>query len=378
MKKLVTTLTGVIAVFLVMSCGSTPAAEPEIVPEVKEVVEEVKQEVEEVKQEVEEVVQAVDYSAHNGELLLTVEASREKAIAADAKKYYPDGFDAAENQYTTVKNDISSNLTTDYEEQLKDLANRYESLAAAAQANALKEKADSLSLGGEDGESYSAGEKALSEYASMLTSASGKELLDKASEALNAYNQVVNKGLKANAARERNAALEAKKNADSVKAGVAKKDEYKKASDAFKKADSSYITADIEGAYNGYKAAKTTFNSLYETISAKRAAAQALIDAAKQKVAESASYAEEADTIAPLESEVAGIEKEDAVLLEEDNLANPEDSVINVEEGLTAKAAEKVAETAIAAEEALNKAVEEVTDSEKKADTETPAEEEAK
>jgi len=139
-----------------------------------------------------------------------------------------------------------------------------------------------------------------------------------------------------------------------------KKEEYKKASEIFKKADSSYVTANIEGAFNGYKTAKETYSALYEEIKEKRAAAQALIDAAKQKVADSENYAKEADTIAPLEGVVAGIEAEDAVLLEEDNFANPEDAVINVEDGTTAKTAEKVAETAIAVENAATNATESV------------------
>jgi hypothetical protein len=345
MKKLIQALFCAMAVLLIASCGSTPKAEPE--PQVQDAVEEVKEEVKE---------EAVDFSAGNQALFALTETAREAAIVADAKKYYPDGFDAAEAKYTSIKNKLAEDPSKDYSAEIKDLTDRYNSLAAASQAQALKEKADSLSLSGEDKASYDAGAKALEEYAAMGTGAAGKDLLAKAQEALSAYSDVVNKGLKANAARERNAALEAKKNADSVKAGIARKDEYKKASDTFKKADSAYVTANIEGAFNGYKSAKETFNYLYEDIKDKRAKAQALIDAAKQKVADSESYAAEADTIAPLAGEVAGIEKEDAVLLEEDKFENPDEAVINVEEGVTAKTAEKVAETAIAAEEAVKDA----------------------
>jgi len=345
-KKLILALSCASVVLLAVSCGSTPKEEP--VPEVKDAVEEVK----------EEVKESVDYSTANQTLLALTEAARENAIASDAKKYYPDGFDAAESKFTEIKNNISADSTKDYSQQIKDLTDRYNSLAAASQAQALKEKADTLSLSGEDQSSYDAGKKALEEYAALGTSASGKDLLAKAQEALNAYSDVVNKGLKANAARERNAALEAKKNADSVKAGVARKDEYTKASDTFKKGDSQYVTANIEGAFNSYKSAKETFTYLYQDIKDKRAAAQAKIDAAKQRVADSENYAVEADTIAPLEGEVAGIEKEDAVLLEEDQFANPDEAVIDVEDGVTAKTAEKVAETAIAAEEAIKDSVE--------------------
>ena len=137
----------------------------------------------------------------------------------------------------------------------------------------------------------------------------------------------------------RSDALAAKKNADSVKAGVAKKAEYTDASNTFRKADSDYVTKDLESAYKGYISAKNTFNGLYESIAEKRAAAQAAIERAKQRVAEAESYSTEADAIAPLEGEVAGIEKEDAVLLEEDNFANPDDAVIDVESSDEAKAA---------------------------------------
>ena len=351
-KKYVSALSCAMAAFLIMSCGSTPKNDEDTT--IKDVVP-----VEDVKEEVqEEIKPVIDYSAANQTLFTLCEAARENAIASGAEKYYPEKFNAAETALESLKKDMADNAGNDYSVQIKDLTARYQSLAAASQAQTLKEKADALSLGDEDKASYEAGAKALEEYAAMGTGANGADLLEKANEALNAYNDVVNKGLKANAARERKAALEAKKLADSVKAGVAQKEVYTKASDTFKKADASYVTANIEGAFNGYKSAKETFNSLYEDISAKRAAAQALIDAAKQRVADSANYAEEADTIAPLATEVAGIEQEDAVLLEEDKFEDPKNAEINVEEGITAKAAEKVAETAIKAEEAVNDAVE--------------------
>lgn len=363
MKKVILTLSCVLTVLFAVSCGSTPVAEPEV----KDVVEDTK---EEIKEEVkEEVVQAVDYSTANKTLLALTDAARENAIASGAEKYFSSNFAATEEKYTVVKNNVETDSSKDYSAEIKDLTERYQSLAAASQAKALKEKADELSLADENKSSYEAGQKALEEYSALSSETSGADLLAKANEALNAYSDVVNKGLKANAARERQGALEAKKNADSVKAGVAKKEQYTKASETFKKADSSYVTTNIEGAFKGYKEAKEAFNSLYEEIKEKRAAAQALIDAAKQKVADSENYAVEADSIAPLEGEVAGIEAEDAVLLEEDSLANPDEAVIDVESGVTAKTAEKVAETAIAAEDAVNSAVQEAANAVESADS---------
>lgn len=344
MKKSLFLIGCALSALILFSCGSTPEPEPApVTPEVPEVVEEVK-----------EVIPEADFGEANKALMVAVDAVRENAVNQGAKTYFADGFNVAENEYNSLTVKITEDSKTDYSKNISDLKDRYESLAIASQAKKLKEKADSLSLQEENKASYDEGTKALEDYENSLSTLSGKELLEKSKLALSSFNDVVNKGLKANAARERNAALEAKKRADSVKAGVAKKEEYTKASETFKKADSSYVTADIEGAWNGYKSSKEAFDSLYNTIYERRAQAQALIDAAKQKVNASQSYAEEADSIAPLTEQVAGIETEETVLLKEDNFENPENAVINVEEGVTASAAEKIAETAIAVEEAAN------------------------
>lgn len=344
MKKSLFLIGCVLSALILFSCGSTPEPEPApVTPKVPEVVEEVK-----------EVIPETDFGEANKALMVAVDAVRENAVNQGAKTYFADGFNVAENEYNSLTVKITEDSKTDYSKNISDLKDRYESFAIASQAKKLKEKADSLSFQEENKASYDEGTKALEDYENSLSTLSGKELLEKSKLALSSFNDVVNKGLKANAARERNAALEAKKRADSVKAGVAKKEEYTKASEIFKKADSSYVTADIEGAWNGYKTSKEAFDSLYNTIYERRAQAQALIDAAKQKVNASQSYAEEADLIAPLTEQVAGIETEEAVLLKEDNFENPENAVINVEEGVTASAAEKIAETAIAVEEATN------------------------
>lgn len=201
MKKVILTLSCVCAVLFAVSCGSTPVAEPEV----KDVVEETKEEVKE------EVVQAADYSTANKTLLALTDAARENAVASGAEKYFSEKFASTEEKYTIVKNNVETDSSKDYSAEIKDLTERYQSLASASQAKALKEKADELSLADENKSSYEAGQKALEEYSALSNETSGADFLAKANEALNAYSDVVNKGLKANAARERQAALEAKK-----------------------------------------------------------------------------------------------------------------------------------------------------------------------
>ncbi len=324
------TILGVVAIFAFFSCGSTPTAEPEVDTT----------EAQAPKEDKEETV-TEDFTQANQTLLAQADAARQKAIDAGAEKYFPEVLAADDKYYDDVKNNISSRPAEDHSAGIKEVITRYEALATASYAKELKLKAD------EFGVSDTGGERAISNFES---SDKGSDMRNHADNAFEIYSKLLLAHMGTMAKSERNAALEAKKKADSVKAGVAKKTEYKAASDTFKKADSSYVTKDLEGAYKGYHSAKNAFNGLYESIAEKRAAAQAAIERAKKRVAEAESYTIEADSIAPIQGEVAGIEKEDAVLLEEDSFANPDDAVIDVESSAEAKAAATI-------DEAVNSAI---------------------
>lgn len=342
------------AIFSLMSCGSAPKQEDlEPTPAEPVILEEEKEEppVEEAPK-VEEPEPAPepepDFSEANKSLLEKVETARTNAIESGAQENYPEIFDSADKEYELLKKNIDENSNIDYSAQIDDLVLKYEALAKASAAKAMKDRADEMGFSEFDKSAYEKGQSALD---SFVSAQNGKDSLENANSAYDSYNLLLQKGFTALAGRERNAALAAKKNADSVKAGVAKKEEYTSASEMFKKADSSYVTKDIESAYNGYKTSKEKYTEIYEIVAKNRAAAQAALERAKQKVQEAESYSEEADGIAPLSEQVAGIESEDAVLLEEDNLADPDDAVIDVEDGETAKNAQKTASDAIAEEE---------------------------
>ncbi len=338
-----------------IACKSAPKEEPAPVEEpVTETPQPQPEPEPEPEPQPEPEPEKADFSEANKALLEKLEEARNKAVEADAKYYYPKEFAAADESGDKVKKDVEENPNTDYSADINDLIARYEALAKAAEAQRMKKRVDEMAFSEFDQAAYDAGSAALDKFGA---GGSGAEQLVNASAAYDAYKLLLNKGFIALAGKERNAALEAKKNADSVKAGVSQKETYGQASDSFKKADSSYVTKDIEGAYEGYKFARETYTALFEKVSAARAAAQAAIERAKQRTADSANYASDADEIAPLTAPVKGIEDENAVLLEEDNLANPDDAVINVNEGSTAQAAEKAAAAAIAAEEATNAAI---------------------
>ena len=118
------------------------------------------------------------------------------------------------------------------------------------------------------------------------------------------------------------------------RAGVARKTEYNEAADLIQSGDSLYSMQNAKKAAEKYKDANVKFTYLYQDVAAKRAAAQAAIEEAKKRVAESEKFAEEADVKAPITEQVEGIEDEDAVLLEADDYEDPEDAEADIAEEL--------------------------------------------
>ena len=172
---------------------------------------------------------------------------------------------------------------------------------------------------------YDAGKASLAEFENLKDSdISGAELLKIAQNADGKLLNVLQKAYKVLAKEARAKAFAAKKDADSVKAGAAKKEAYNKAAEEFKTGDTNYAMQNPESAYNHYLSAGSQFSSLYTTVSQQRAAAQKAIDEANAKVEAAKNYALNADQEKPLEEAVEGIEEEDAVLLEEDEYAAPE------------------------------------------------------
>lgn len=290
-----------------------------------------------------------------GGLLSQTEEARRKALEAGAKDAYPEAFAALDAAYDALKNlDGAGN-----DAELLELKLRYEALEKAAKARALKKKIDDENLAQNFPDDYEKGERALQEFDSLLgdvlsnvkeiseslkdgrDSVSGeknalgepsKNLVAKAGEAYDSYYKVYFKSYKRFADEERKNALAQKKKADAVKAQVSRKQEYKECAELIQKGDSQYSTSNPEGAYNSYKKAASSFETLASDVAEKRAAAQKAIDEAKAKVKESGDYALNADKVNPLEEKVDGIEDEDAVLLEADNFENPEEQVIEIDE----------------------------------------------
>lgn len=332
MKKVALIMATAAIFTLFASCGSTPEPE-ETAPEAP-VVEESSAEIEETEPEVvieEETDSESDAEARN-EILAKIEEARKAALEAGADKKAANIWAALDKVYNELKNsedDISASGA--------DLTARYQALAAYAQAKDEKKKIDDNDFAKFDQKDYDEGSELLASVEEAFEAENWDASTgDKALKAYGKFKNVTFAAYKQLALEEREAAFAAKRDADSVKAGVSRKEPYKAAADLFKSGDQLYAVKNPEGAYKNYKTAKEEFTALYKDVAAKRAQAQQKLDEAKKAVEESEKFAEKADQETPIldTEEIEGIEEASAVLLEEDNYEAPEEAEIDIPEAI--------------------------------------------
>lgn len=324
MKKVLLSLLSIFTVLFFISCGSKPAPE-ETKPEAP-VVEETTTE-NEVSEEVtpEETVDEDAYAA----MIAKIEDARKAAIEAGADEKAPDLLKQIDDLYESLKN-------SDLENNVDLIIARYKLLADYLKATDAKQEIDDNEFAFYAQKDYDEGVEYLAKVEAALGNPDqlDSSVYSAAEKAYSSFNKVLIVAYKRLAKEERENAYEAKKKADSVKAGVAQKARYKAAADDFQTGDSLYAMQSPKKALDKYVSAGEQFTELFEDVSEQRAAAQAAIDAAKKRVAESKSYAEDADAKSPITEQVDGIEDEDAVLLEEDEYENPEEAEVDIAESI--------------------------------------------
>ncbi len=299
---------------LFVSCGSTPTDEvADDAVEAEKVVEETSQEASE-------------------NILEQIESSRKQAIDAGAEQACPNAFKAAEDEYDSIKKAAESG--EDVSARQKELLARYQALKAYADAVSKKAKIDENNFASYNQNAYNEGSSLIEELASSEDY--GTDWNKKAVTANGKMDLVLVTAYKSIANAERTEAFKAKKDADSVKCAVSRKSEYEEYVANFKSGDQNYVTGNPEGAFENYKKAKEGFATLYTEVSTAREKAQAAIDEAKQRVAESETTAQWADKEKPLsdDEQVEGIEDADTKLLEEDDFSESESVATEIEESI--------------------------------------------
>lgn len=339
MKKVIIFLLTIFTVLSFISCGSKPAAE-ETKPDAPVVEEQVKTD---------------DLSSYES-IIAKIDDARAAAIEAGAESKAPDQLKKIDDYYASLKDDKAK-----LQKNADDIVARYKLLENYLKAAAAKDEIDENGFAFYAQKNYDDGVKNLEvvEKAFGNEDLMGDDVFFAAENAYKEFNTVLIVSYKRLAKEERQLAYEAKKKADSVKAGVAQKEKYKAAADTFQAGDSAYSMQNPKSALAHYTEAKEAFLALYEDVAEKRAAAQAAIDEAKKRVAESAKFAEEADVRAPISEKVDGIEDEDTVLLEEDEA--PESAEIEIASSIDGND-NFVTETEETVEEAVEESTEEDTE----------------
>lgn len=263
----------------------------------------------------------------NATILETIESARNLALESGAEDKAADKLEAIDKLYADIKAK-SEDSDADITKEGKDIADRYLALAGYITAKDAKEKIDGTEMISIVQSLYDEGCAALADLEEMFDDpeATGSQMLNSATTATTCLNTALATIYKKIAKDERDAAMAAKKDADSVKAAVSMKAKYNEAVGNFKTGDSLFSMQNPAKAYDNYKIAKEIFQELYEEVSAKREAALKAIEDAKKAVSETESFAEEADAQAPITGPVEGIEDEDAVLLEEETYADPSEA----------------------------------------------------
>ena len=322
MKKVCIILLSIFTLLFFISCGSKPAAEEQkpVAPDITEAVEDLAEDAAD---------SSLAEAAKLAQLMEQVNGARKAAIEAGADRNCPDQMNKLDYLLAGLKD------SDDPDGAAQSIIDRYNLLANYSKAVDAKDEIDENGYDSYAPNNYDRGVDNLDK----VDAAFEKENYDKsvfvyAENALKEFNTVINVAYKKIAKEEREAALEAKKDADSVKAGVARKTEYKEAADLIQTGDSLYAMQNAKKATEKYIEANDKFTYLFEDVSEKRAEAQAAIEEAKRRVAESKKFAEEADVKAPITEKVEGIEDEDAVLLEADDYEDPEDAEADIAEEL--------------------------------------------
>ena len=327
MKKVSIIILSIFTLLFFISCGSKPAAEDETpeAPSASEVTEAVEDLSENIADE------GLSEAAKLAALMEQINDARQSAIDAGADKNCPDQMNKLDYLLAGLKD------SDDPDAAAKSIIDRYNLLANYSTAVETKKEIDDNGYDSYAKNDYNRGVGNLEKVEAAFNAESDdfdKSVFVNAENAVKDFNTVINVAYKKIAKEERENAMEAKKNADSVKAGVARKAEYKEATDLITSGDSLYAMQNAKKAAEKYKSAAEQLNYLYKDVSEKRAAAQAAIDEAKKRVAESEKFAEEADVKAPITEQVEGIEDEDAVLLEADDYEDPEEAEADIAEEL--------------------------------------------
>lgn len=222
--------------------------------------------------------------------------SRLRALNADAETLSPEALAQADALLAAADAALAAGDVRGAIEAYGLAIAAFDAAEKRSTAIAVKATVDDLAYGPMDAGNYElAGQKLAAVDALLPTDP--KAAGDAAAESLLRYRLVLSKGWELTAGQNRSAAERFKVDAEAIKAQVAVKAEYAEAKAVWDAAVAASATGDNESAAPLFEQSEYMFQEVYETAAAKRAAAEAAIQAAGDRNAKSATIAEEGDEI---------------------------------------------------------------------------------
>jgi hypothetical protein len=223
--------------------------------------------------------------------------ARAEALTAGIADLAPEYLDTADRAAGAARDLFNAEDYYRADDAGREALDRYRSLAAGAEAFTLREEITRRDFAGFDADNFRQGEDAFNAALNAYEGGAPQDALSGASESKLRFGAALRAGWAAYAAQVRALAQRERQNALNAKADVAVKNDFTTIERVFTQAESSYRAEGFEEAVALYVKSEAGFVALAQAAEEKRRIAQAAIDAADKKLAESEAAALNADEI---------------------------------------------------------------------------------
>jgi hypothetical protein len=221
-------------------------------------------------------------------------AARDRALAANAESSSPDALGASDAMLAAADALLAAGDARGAIAAYTKAIAAYDATEKRSSAIKVRDRVDELEFGPLDSDNYALAAQKLDSVDSLLAT-NTTDAQDAAAESLLRYRLVLGKGWELTAGSRRDDAERYKTDAENIKAQVAVKAAYADAKAAWDMAAAALAAGDNEAAVPLFEKAEAMFKAVYQEAADKRAAAEAAIQAASAKSAESETVAQQGD-----------------------------------------------------------------------------------
>ncbi|MDR0598728.1 MAG: hypothetical protein LBG84_01420 [Treponema sp.] len=235
-------------------------------------------------------------SASSQEVSLeSLAAAREEAVAAGVPEVVPDRFAQADALADTARQKLDNRDKKGFLKDAREAQDRYRILTTIAQARAKQEEADENDFFPLDEDSYKLAAEAGNNAVDLYDAGSLPAAEKSAVSALDQFTQVLKNGWTAKVEDTAAAARERRQASLDAKADVALRRDFEAADDIYEKAHVALRAEEYSSAAKLFEQSSQLFAQVRDAAVEKRARAQAALQRAEEKVADSGKKAQEAD-----------------------------------------------------------------------------------